>query len=241
MTDEQRQALVAEIRARLGAVADPRRVEGAARFFSRYTPLILGAPSGYAQCLGAELGRRLRSEGRAAGEADAAGLMDAVAVAGELLSSGVMEEAAVANELLGRFWRRFAPGDWALFDRWLDLANCWATTDSFCIKVLAPLVLRDGPPMERLRRWARSEHIWHRRAALVSLVRSARKGQYVAELFQLTDMLLDDADDLLQKAIGWLLKELCKGDEPAVRGYLVSRAGRMTRLAARYAREGLKE
>ncbi len=232
MNDTQRQATIAEMRGRLLAVADPQRAVAAARFFPRYTPPILGAPSGYAQKLGTEVGRRLRTEGD---------LADVTAIADELLASGVMEEAGAANEMLSLFWRRYGPGDWDLFDRWLGLSNCWGTTDSLCIKVLAPLVVRDGPPMERLRRWAGGGGIWHRRAAVVCFVRVARLGRFEAELTELTDMLLGDAEDLVQKAIGWTLKELCKGDEPAVRAYLDSRSERMTRTAARYAREGFRE
>jgi len=105
--------------------------------------------------------------------------------------------------------------------------------------VLSYLVVRDGPPMTRLAGWARSEDVWHRRASLVSLVRAARVGLHVEELFGLLDALLGDPEDMVQKAIGWMLKELCKGDVEATIRYLRGHREWMTRLAFRYACEKL--
>ncbi len=227
MNEGERATLVQEIRSRLRDVADPERAKKASAFFPSKPP-ILGVPSGFANELGREMARRLRAEGD---------LSDVIAVAEALYRDGVMEEAACANELAGRFWRRFGPDDWPTFDRWVGWFNCWGTTDSFCLKLLSHLVLRDGPPMPLLREWARSEHVWRRRASLASMIRGARKGRYVEGILELADLLLDDPKDTVQKAIGWTLKETCKGDVEAVIAYLRSRRERMTKLAFRYACE----
>jgi len=227
LNEDERATLVQEIRSRLRDVADPDRARKASTFFPSNPP-ILGTPSGFSNELGKEMARRLRADGD---------LSDVIAVAEALYRDGIVEEAACANEMVGRFWRRFGSDDWPTFDRWVGWFNCWGTTDSFCLKLLGHLVLRDGPPMDRLRDWARSEHVWHRRASLACMIRAARKGQHVAEIFELADSLLADPEDTVQKAIGWTLKELCKGDVEAVIVYLRARRERMTKLAFRYACE----
>ena len=221
--------LIANARGRLCAAADPVRAEKASAFFPS-RPSVLGTPSGFSRQVGGELARQLKADGD---------LQDVIAVAEELFRSGIMEEGACANELVGRFWRRLGPAQWEIFDRWMACFTCWGTTDSFCIKVLSQLVVRDGPPMERLREWARFEGVWHRRAALACLVRAARKATYVEELYELADMLLPDPEDMVQKAIGWMLKELCRGDVEATVSYLSSRRHQMSPRTLRHAAERL--
>jgi 3-methyladenine DNA glycosylase AlkD len=229
MRQEQCELLVAACHTRLEAAADPARAAEAAKFFPSNPP-ILGVPTGLTNTLGKELVERLKHDGS---------LDDIIAVAEALFASGIMEEGSCANTVLAAFWRRFMPQHWDTFERWLGLFNCWGTTDSFGLKVLGPLVLRDGPPSERLRTWSRSSHVWTRRASMVSLVPAARKGGHVDLILEITDALLADPQDAIQKAVGWMLKELCKGDVQAVVTYLAGRRECMARLAFRYASEKL--
>ena len=227
MNTQQRDAFIEEIRGRFQEAADPERAKKVGVFF-KSNPPIWGTPGGYSLALGRELARRLKTEGE---------WEDVLAVAEALYASGYMEEGACADEMLGRFWKRFSQEDWDLFEHWIDLFTCWGTVDSFCVKVLGYLVLRDGPPMERLHAWAASESLWHRRASLASLIRAAREPMYVQEIYDLADRLLSDRQDLIQKVIGWTLKELCKGDVEATISYLRTRGEHMTRLAFNYACE----
>ena len=229
MNRGQRDALVREACFRLREEADPERAEQALVYFPSRPP-ILGAPSGLGRELGKRLGRRIKAQGS---------LEDAIAVADGVFRSGVLEESACANEILALFWREFGPDDWELFERWIDGFTSWGTTDSFCLKVLSHLVLRDGPPMDRLRIWVLSDCLWRRRAALACMVRVARKGLCQAELFELLDSLLADPEDLVQKAIGWILNELSRGDAEATIGYVGSHLVLMTRISQRRACEKL--
>ncbi len=195
--------LVERVRARLRAQADPERAARAAVFFPSRPP-ILGAPSGLALALGAELARALKTQGDLAAVKQVAGL---------LYASGVMEEGACANALLAAWWRAFGPDDWDTFDGWIGQFTCWGTTDSFCLKVLGPLVLRDGLPFERLRDWATRANVWQRRAALVAILPAARKRRYLAEAQALIAALQADREDVIRKAIAWLRKEMAKAQD----------------------------
>jgi 3-methyladenine DNA glycosylase AlkD len=228
MTAPEGSASVAEhvqaAQARLRVNVDPERAAAAARYFPSRPP-ILGAPSGLAHQLGAALARELRA--RAVKE-----LLQAAEL---LYTTGVMEDGACANEMLGRLWRQLSPADWDRFECWLREFTCWGTTDSFCLKVLGHLVLRDGPPEERLERWAASDALWLRRAACVSLIRAARTGAHVPLIFRICDRLLDDPAPMVQKALGWTLKELTRADVESVVGFLGARKGRVSSLALRHA------
>ncbi|MHB1357599.1 MAG: DNA alkylation repair protein [Anaerolineae bacterium] len=228
MDESQRMAALHAVQDDLRRNASPELAARAQRFFTENPP-ILGSPVGLSEQLGKELALQVRREGE---------LADAVWLAGRLFASGHVEEGACANTLLESFHKRFGLADWPLFDRWLDDFTCWATTDSFCLKVAAHVVLRCGPPVDWLMGWANADLIWKRRASLVSLIRCVRVAREVDLAFTLCDSLLADEQPLVQKAIGWLLKELCKGDQAATERYLETRAGKLRRSTVSYAREG---
>lgn len=230
MDESQRMTALRLVQDGLRCEASPELAARARRFFTE-NPLIIGTPIGLSEQLGKELAQQVRREGD---------LADAVWLAGQLFASGYLEEGTCANTLLEPFHKRFCLADWPVFDRWLDDFTCWATTDSFCLKVAAHVVLRFGPPVDWLMRWAHDDLIWKRRASLVSLIRCARVGREIDLAFELCDSLLADEQALVQKAIGWLLKELCKGDQAATERYLETRGGKLRRTTVSYAREGFK-
>ncbi len=222
-----------EVRRRFAAAADPDRAAAARRLFPSDPP-ILGLPSGLARREGLALLAALRAHA----QGDEARLTaDIVAAAGALFASGVMEEGACANELLGRFWRHLGPDHWAVFDTWIDGFTCWGTADSFCLKCAGLLLLRDGPPRALLADWATRSHVWHRRVALAVFIPAGRKGRYVDDLCAIADRLLNDAQDIVQKAIGWTLKELYKGAPQAAMAYLMAHRDEIPRATLTHALE----
>ena len=63
-----------------------------------------------------------------------------------------------------------------------------------------------------LHRWARSSDRWHRRAAAVGFVRGARQRMFFDHITRVSKQLLADQDDMVQKGLGWLLRETAKAD-----------------------------
>jgi 3-methyladenine DNA glycosylase AlkD len=76
-----------------------------------------------------------------------------------------------------------------------------------------------------------------RRAAAVTLIIPARKGKFIADIFEITDLLLLDNDDLVQKGYGWMLKAASEAHQQEVFAYVVRNKAVMPRTALRYAIE----
>jgi 3-methyladenine DNA glycosylase AlkD len=75
----------------------------------------------------------------------------------------------------------------------------------------------------------------------VSLVLPARKGEQLALVFQVADLLLEDEEDLVRKGYGWLLKVTSQSYPEEVYRYVMAKRGRMPRVSLRYAIEKLPE
>ena len=95
--------------------------------------------------------------------------------------------------------------------------------------------------MPVLKKWAVSENLWLRRAAAVSLIKPARKGDYLPEAFEIAGTLLNDAEDMVQKGYGWLLKEESRRHSREVLDYVIENKQKMPRTALRYAIELMSE
>jgi 3-methyladenine DNA glycosylase AlkD len=87
--------------------------------------------------------------------------------------------------------------------------------------------------------WTRAHSRWRRRAAAVSLIPLARTGQRLPEVLRMADRLLGDRDVMVQKGVGWLLKEATRRRADQVVAYLVKNRHRTSRLVLRYASEKL--
>jgi len=87
--------------------------------------------------------------------------------------------------------------------------------------------------------WAGSKDRWHRRAACVGLIRGTRQRRLFPQIVRLSNLLLGDEDDLVQKGLGWLLRETVKYNRPKAVPYLCQVRRRAPRLILRTACETL--
>lgn len=162
-----------------------------------------------------------------------------LAVADRLWKPAILEERALAILILGKFTRHLERRHWDHFDGWVDTLTNWAETDGLCGTILDPLIDKVPTLAKRLKRWTRGDLRWRRRAAAVALVKSARRGAHHELSFEICQRLARDRDDMVEKGIGWLLKEVSRTEPQAVADFLLDDIGRFSRTTVRYACEKL--
>ena len=156
----------------------------------------------------------------------------------ELYRSGVTEEAFVAAFWLPNMVEAFEPEDLEAFKMWIErYVDNWAKCDGLCNHTVGSLIEKYPECVAELKRWATSENRWLRRAAAVSLIIPAKHGCFMQDAFDISDNLLQDADDMVQKGYGWLLKEASRQHQKEVFSYVLRNRQRMPRTALRYAIE----
>jgi len=91
-----------------------------------------------------------------------------------------------------------------------------------------------------LRNLARSESLWEKRISIVSTYAFIRNKNF-GETLVIADILMKDEHDLIQKAVGWMLREVGKRSMSVLELFLASRYKEMPRTMLRYAIEKFPE
>ena len=156
----------------------------------------------------------------------------------EMYGSDYCEEAFVVSFWVPKLADKFEPQDLRVFKRWIEsYINNWAKCDGFCNHSIGSFVERYPETVQELKTWTKSNNRWLRRAAAVSLIIPAKRGEFLADVLEISDGLLLDKDDMVQKGYGWLLKEASRLHQKEVFDYVVSKRKTMPRTALRYAIE----
>lgn len=126
--------------------------------------------------------------------------------------------------------------------------SSWYDVDEFGSHVSGPAWQKQQIADEDVWRWAESESVWWRRAALVSttmLNKKSRGGQGdVGRTLGICDMLVADHEDMVVKAMSWALRELIPWDPDSVEVFILTHdnilAARVKREVRNKLRTGLK-
>ena len=120
--------------------------------------------------------------------------------------------------------------------------NNWDLVDISCYPLLGVWLLdKDRTLLYDLARNGKT--IWERRIGIVSTMTFIRAGQ-LDDTFAIADLFLNENEhlhDLLEKAVGWLLREAGKRDSKRLANWLYPRASSMPRTMLRYAIEKFPE
>jgi len=159
-----------------------------------------------------------------------------------LLKSEWHEERLLALLILVDQYRR---GDQSLRDaihalylRSTKYVNNWDLVDSSAPYLVGPHL----PPRKRalLTRLAKSSDMWERRIAVLSTLHYIKQGQFV-DVLSIATLLLDDEEDLIHKAVGWMLREVGNRNREVEERFLREYARHMPRTMLRYAIEKFPE
>jgi 3-methyladenine DNA glycosylase AlkD len=123
-----------------------------------------------------------------------------------------------------------------LYVRRHDLINTWDLVDRAAPSVVGGYLF--DKPRDQLYLFARSGDWWERRTAIVATYFFIRQGD-LDDTFAIGDLLADDPEDLVQKAVGGWVREAGKRDPGRLLEFLDRHARTMPRTALRYAIEHL--
>jgi 3-methyladenine DNA glycosylase AlkD len=160
-----------------------------------------------------------------------------------LLRSPIHEHRLTALVILVDQYRRGdAPTQAKIYDLYLastQWINNWDLVDSSAEYIVGPQLDGRSDGAAVLKRLAHSDSLWERRIAMLACFHYIKQGRS-AEAFTVISYLLHDSRDLIQKAVGWMLREIGKRcGEDILRGWLVQNDHyrTMPRTALRYAIE----
>jgi hypothetical protein len=109
-----------------------------------------------------------------------------------------------------------------LFDLYLikhNRLNSWDYMDRAAPRVIGSYLYDYGKQRDILYKLAKSDNPWERRTAIVSTAWFLRKGE-TDDTFQLSEILLNDEHDYVQKAIGTWVRHAGKQDEDRLLEFL---------------------
>ncbi len=116
--------------------------------------------------------------------------------------------------------------------------NNWDLVDVSAPQIVgAYLADRDRSVLDGL---AGSASLWERRISILATLHFIRGGE-MADTLRIAHRLLADPQDLIHKAVGWMLREVGKRDLPALEAFLRRHARSMPRTMLRYAIERFPE
>jgi 3-methyladenine DNA glycosylase AlkD len=123
-----------------------------------------------------------------------------------------------------------------LYIRRHDRIDTWDLVDRSAIWVVGEYLV--DKPRDVVYDLARSDHPMERRTAILSTFAFIRRGD-VDDSLRIAELLVDDGDELVQKAVGWMLREIGKKDPQRHAAFLEKHAATMPRVMLRYAIEKL--
>ncbi|MEZ4636128.1 MAG: DNA alkylation repair protein [Caldilineaceae bacterium] len=158
-----------------------------------------------------------------------------------LLHSPFHEDRLTALLILVRQFRRKQADHAAIYDLYLRntaYINNWDLVDSSAPQIVGAFLA--DKPRDVLDELALSDSLWARRIAIMATLHFIKLGQF-EDTLRLSRVLLHDSEDLIHKAVGWMLREVGNRNLAVEEGFLADTYRTMPRTMLRYAIEKFPE
>lgn len=154
-----------------------------------------------------------------------------------LLKSKIHEERLIALLILVHNFQKNPLEQKTIYDFYLNntkYVNNWDLVDLSSHKIIGKYLL--DKPKDILFKLARSKNLWERRIAIISTFYFIKNNKF-SDSLKIAELLIFDKHDLIQKAVGWMLREVGKKDKSLEIKFLRKYHKQMGRTALRYAIE----
>ena len=128
-----------------------------------------------------------------------------------------------------------------IFDFYLRntrLINNWDLVDTSAPQIVGAFLWDKNRDM--LNDLAKSRNIWERRIAIIATFHFIKRGEF-SDALAIAEKLVSDREDLVHKAVGWMLREVGNQDARAEEEFLLRHYRQMPRVMLRYAIEKFPE
>lgn len=163
----------------------------------------------------------------------------------ELLHSDIHEERSLALFILVEKFTKTKDKlekdeivNFYIDEKNLKYINNWDLVDLSCYKILGEYLTTNEDKINIIYSFAKDTNFWIRRIAIVSTLAFIKKRQF-NHTTAIAKILLNDNQNLIHKATGWMLREVGEKDKPELINFLNEHCKQMPRVALSYAIEKL--
>lgn len=159
----------------------------------------------------------------------------------QLLESKIHEERLIALLILVSNFQKKPLEQRKIYEFYLKNTkhiNNWDLVDLSSHEIVGEYLL--DKPKQVLLKLAKSKDLWEKRIAIISTFSFIRENNFETSL-KIAEILVDDKEDLIQKALGWMLREIGKKNLAVEEGFLRKYCRQMGRTALRYSIEKFPE
>jgi len=160
---------------------------------------------------------------------------------GKLLRSEIHEERLIALLILVYQFENDELLERRIYEFYLKntkFVNNWDLVDASAANIAGGYLI--DKPKGILHELAKSNNIWERRISIIATHKFIKNGM-VKEALEIAEELVQDENDLIQKALGWTLREVGKKNLKKEQKFLKKHYQKMGRTALRYAIEKFPE
>ena len=148
----------------------------------------------------------------------------------------IFERRMAAVALMELQPRLLGPADLPLVERLIRESLTWALVDGLAGDVVGGILAASPDAVTPvLDRWAADPDFWIRRSSLLAELQRLRKGADLGPFLRRADLMLDEKEFFIRKAIGWVLREVGKRRPAEVTAWLAPRTHRASGVTMREA------
>lgn len=153
-----------------------------------------------------------------------------------LLKSKIHEERLLGLLILVENFKNNKEMVYNFYLKNINRANNWDLIDLSSYKIIGEYLFQKDRSI--LFELANSENLWKRRASIVSTYTFIKNNDF-KDTLKISELLINDKEDLIQKAVGWMLREVGKKDVEILEKFLNKNFKKMPRTMLRYSIEKL--
>ncbi|MEK6891214.1 MAG: DNA alkylation repair protein [Nanoarchaeota archaeon] len=158
-----------------------------------------------------------------------------------LLESKIHEERVLAMRILVEKYNELNDDSTVKFyKKHNKKINNWDLVDLSADKIIGHYYYNNKKKIKELYKLAKSDNLWERRTAIIATFYFIRKNQF-KDTIKISEILLNDKHDLIQKAVGWMLREIGKKDKKTLVDFIKKHYKNMPRTMLRYSIEKFPE